>query len=37
LSTTEFVLLAAWTSSKSSPRLNRLLHEQRVFGPILDN
>ncbi|UCJ16344.1 YbaN family protein [Pseudomonas sp. MM211] len=37
LPTTEFVLLAAWASSKSSPRLNRWLHEHRVFGPILNN
>ncbi len=37
LPTTEFVLLAAWASSKSSPRLNRWLHQHRVFGPILTN
>lgn len=37
LPTTEFVLLAAWASSKSSPRLNRWLHEHRLFGPMLTN
>lgn len=37
LPATEFVLLAAWASSKSSPRLNRWLHEHRLFGPMLNN
>lgn len=37
LPATEFVLLAAWASSKSSPRLNHWLHQHRVFGPILNN
>lgn len=37
LPTTEFVLLAAWASAKSSPRLNRWLHEHRLFGPMLSN
>jgi uncharacterized membrane protein YbaN (DUF454 family) len=37
LPATEFLLLAAWASSKSSPRLNRWLHEHRLFGPMLSN
>lgn len=37
LPATEFVLLAAWASGKSSPRLNRWLHEHRLFGPMLNN
>lgn len=35
LPTTEFVLLAAWFASKSSPRLSRWLQEHPVFGPLL--
>jgi uncharacterized membrane protein YbaN (DUF454 family) len=37
LPATEFVLLAAWASAKSSPRLNRWLHQHRLFGPMLNN
>lgn len=35
LPTTEFVLLAAWASAKGSPRLNRWLHQHRLFGALL--
>lgn len=35
LPTTEFVLLAAWAASRSSPRLARWLENHRVFGPLL--
>ncbi len=37
LPTTEFVLLAAWAASKSSPRLAAWLESHRLFGPILHN
>ncbi|BCD88841.1 hypothetical protein PSm6_52480 [Pseudomonas solani] len=37
LPTTEFVLLAAWAASKSSPRLANWLDNHRLFGPILKN
>ncbi|MDG9927628.1 MULTISPECIES: YbaN family protein [unclassified Pseudomonas] len=37
LPTTEFVLLAAWAASRSSPRLSRWLENHRLFGPILAN
>ncbi len=37
LPTTEFVLLAAWAASRSSPRLSRWLENHRLFGPILSN
>lgn len=37
LPTTEFVLLAAWAASRSSPRLSRWLEQHRLFGPILAN
>lgn len=37
LPTTEFVLLAAWAASRSSPRLSRWLENHRLFGPILFN
>lgn len=37
LPTTEFVLLAAWAASKSSPRLAAWLESHRLFGPILRN
>ncbi|WP_447749485.1 YbaN family protein [Pseudomonas nicosulfuronedens] len=37
LPTTEFVLLAAWAASKSSPRLSAWLENHRLFGPILHN
>lgn len=37
LPTTEFILLAAWAASKSSPRLNAWLHNHRLFGPMLSN
>lgn len=37
LPTTEFVLLAAWAASKSSPRLSAWLESHRLFGPILHN
>ncbi|WP_462380257.1 YbaN family protein [Pseudomonas sp. Marseille-QA0892] len=35
LPTTEFVLLAAWAASKSSPRLAAWLENHRLFGPML--
>ncbi len=37
LPTTEFVLLCAWASAKSSPRLSRWLEQHRVLGPLLHN
>ena len=35
LPTTEFVLLAAWAASRSSPRLSAWLDNHRLFGPLL--
>lgn len=35
--TTFFALLAAWAFSKSSPKLDKWLHEHRVFGKYLNN
>lgn len=37
LPTTEFVLLAAWAASRSSPRLSAWLENHRLFGPLLRN
>ena len=37
LPTTEFILLAAWAATKSSPRLSAWLENHRLFGPILNN
>jgi hypothetical protein len=37
LPTTEFILLAAWAATKSSPRLSAWLENHRVFGPMLSN
>jgi uncharacterized membrane protein YbaN (DUF454 family) len=37
LPTTEFVLLAAWAASRSSPRLAAWLENQRIFGALLRN
>lgn len=37
LPTTEFILLAAWAATKSSPRLSAWLENHRLFGPILLN
>lgn len=37
LPTTEFVLLAAWAATKSSPRLSAWLENHRLFGPIISN
>ena len=35
--TTFFALLAAWAFSKSSPELDKWLHEHKVFGKYLNN
>lgn len=35
LPSTEFVLLAAWAASRSSPRLAAWLERHRLFGPLL--
>jgi uncharacterized membrane protein YbaN (DUF454 family) len=37
LPTTEFILLAAWAATKSSPRLSAWMENHRLFGPILCN
>ncbi|MFS0828557.1 YbaN family protein [Pseudomonas phoenicis] len=37
LPTTEFILLAAWAATRSSPRLSAWLERHRLFGPILYN
>ena len=37
LPTTEFILLAAWAATKSSPRLSAWLENHRLFGPQLRN
>jgi uncharacterized membrane protein YbaN (DUF454 family) len=37
LPTTEFILLAAWAATKSSPRLSAWLENHRLFGPILND
>ncbi|MDI3357650.1 YbaN family protein [Pseudomonas sp. UYIF39] len=37
LPTTEFVLLAAWAATKSSPLLSAWLENHRLFGSILRN
>ena len=37
LPTTEFILLAAWAATKSSPRLSAWLEQHRLFGPMLYN
>ncbi|ADP11705.1 conserved uncharacterized protein [Erwinia sp. Ejp617] len=34
---TEFVLLAAWFASRSSPSLHRWIMRHRLFGPLLAN
>lgn len=34
---TEFVLLAAWFASRSSPSLHRWILRNRIFGPLLTN
>lgn len=33
--TTPFILLAAWSAHKGSPRLERWLHGHKHFGPLL--
>jgi uncharacterized membrane protein YbaN (DUF454 family) len=35
--TTEFILLAAWAATKSSPRLAAWLERHRLFGPMIYN
>lgn len=35
--TTFFALLAAWAFSKSSPELDKWLHEHKIFGKYLTN
>jgi uncharacterized membrane protein YbaN (DUF454 family) len=35
--TTFFAILAAWAFSKSSPKLDKWLHEHKVFGKYLNN
>ncbi len=37
LPTTVFVLIAAWSASRCSPRLHRWLQEHRILGPSLRN
>lgn len=37
LPTTEFILLAAWAATRSSPRLSAWLENHRLFGPFLYN
>ncbi|MDO7898550.1 YbaN family protein [Pseudomonas citrulli] len=37
LPTTEFILLAAWAATRSSPRLSAWLERHRLFGPMLHN
>lgn len=37
LPTTEFVLIAAWAATRSSPRLAAWLEHHKVFGPIIRN
>ena len=37
LPTTEFILLAAWAATRSSPRLSAWLEHHRLFGPMLHN
>nr|WP_314481341.1 YbaN family protein [uncultured Pseudomonas sp.] len=37
LPTTEFILLAAWAATRSSPRLSAWLESHRLFGPLLYN
>lgn len=34
---TEFILLCAWASAKSSPRLHKFLHTNKYTGPALYN
>lgn len=37
LPTTEFILIAAWAATRSSPRLAAWLENHKVFGPIIRN
>jgi len=37
LPTTEFILLAAWAATRSSPCLSAWLENHRLFGPMLHN
>lgn len=37
LPSTEFVLLAAWASARSSPRFHAWLLRHRLFGPLLQD
>jgi uncharacterized membrane protein YbaN (DUF454 family) len=37
LPTTEFILLAAWAATRSSPALSAWLENHRLFGPMIVN
>lgn len=37
LPTTPFVLLAAWSAGRGSPKFHRWMYNHRTFGPIITN